>query len=55
MPFRINITKAKTKVSEDEKMKKSTGYKAILHNYQYMKLLFAGIINRIGDSIDAIA
>ena len=55
MPFRINITKAKTKVSEDEKMKKSTGYKAILHNYQYMKLLFAGIINRFGDSIDAIA
>ena len=36
-------------------MKKSTGYKAILKNYQYMKLLVAGIINRFGDSIDAIA
>ncbi|SHI78687.1 Transmembrane secretion effector [Butyrivibrio fibrisolvens DSM 3071] len=36
-------------------MKKSTGYRAILHNYQYMKLLVAGIINRFGDSIDAIA
>ena len=52
-PFRIRITK--TNVSEDEEMKKSTGYKAILRNYQYMKLLVAGIINRFGDSIDAIA
>ncbi len=36
-------------------MDKKTGYKEILKNYQYMKLLLAGLINRFGDSIDTIA
>lgn len=36
-------------------MDKKAGYKEILKNYQYMKLLLAGLINRFGDSIDTIA
>ena len=36
-------------------MNKSTGYKNILKNFQYMKLMMASLINRFGDSVDAIA
>ena len=36
-------------------MDKKAGYKEILKNYQYLKLLLAGLINRFGDSIDTIA
>lgn len=36
-------------------MNKSTGYKNILKNFQYMKLMIASLINRFGDSVDAIA
>ena len=45
----------KKRLSEENNMDKKAGYKEILKNYQYMKLLLAGLINRFGDSIDTIA
>ena len=34
---------------------KKTGYRVILKQYEYMKMMAAALINRFGDSIDAIA
>ena len=45
----------KKRLSEENNMDKKAGYKEILKNYQYLKLLLAGLINRFGDSIDTIA
>ena len=36
-------------------MNKSAGYKNILKNFQYMKMMIASLINRFGDSVDSIA
>ncbi len=36
-------------------MNKNTGYKQIFKNFQYMKLFSASMVNRFGDSVDAIA
>ena len=45
----------KKRLREENNMDKKAGYKEILKNYQYLKLLLAGLINRFGDSIDTIA
>lgn len=38
-----------------ENQEKKIGYKDVLHQTQYMKMILASLINRFGDSIDAIA
>ena len=43
-------------VQENEvETEKKIGYKDILSQHQYMKVIFANVISRFGDSIDAIA
>lgn len=40
---------------ENAETKKQIGYKDILYQKEYMKMCFASMINRFGDSIDAVA
>ena len=37
------------------KEEKQVGYRDIFHQVEYMKMMIAALINRFGDSIDAIA
>lgn len=39
----------------NEQTKQNIGYKDILYQKEYMKILLASLVNRFGDSIDAIA
>lgn len=39
----------------NEKKQSKIGYRDILHQVEYMKMMIAALINRFGDSIDAIA
>ncbi len=41
--------------NEAAEVKKSTGYREVLKQKEFMKLIIANVINRFGDSIDSIA
>ena len=50
-----NRQKEERKHTMNEKKQSKIGYRDILHQVEYMKMMIAALINRFGDSIDAIA
>ncbi len=42
-------------ICRNENTEEKIGYRDILHQKEYMKIILAGLVNRFGDSVDAIA